>query len=85
MCVISPFTAKCERGFSKMKQIKNSRRNRMEEDILQCLLRLNFFGPTTDTYHPERDVASWLKMGHKTCQGTLHKSVTAVAKENKKN
>ena len=39
----------------------------MDQDTLQCLMRVHMFGPSIEEYDPTRDIETWLTTG-----GTKH-------------
>ena len=57
--VLPPHTSDCERDFSQMKLIKTDIRNRMGEDTLDYLLRINIAGPPIEQFPFGKAVKLW--------------------------
>ena len=70
MLTISPSTAECERGFSKMNMIKTDKRTRLQYDSLAPLVRINCDGPPLKDFKPEPAIQKWLD----AAKGTRHTS-----------
>ncbi|KAH3752654.1 uncharacterized protein LOC127847728 [Dreissena polymorpha] len=66
MVSISPSTAECERQFSAMNFIKNSRRYHMNQDTLEALMRVHADGPPLHEYKAEEAIHHWMDCGHGT-------------------
>lgn len=52
MLTLSPSTAECERQFSSMKRIKTALRNRLSNESLQALMKINCDGPADVDFDP---------------------------------
>ena len=52
-------TAACERGFSQLKLIKTSHRNRMKEITLDNLMMIATEGPPIEHFNFEKAAAFW--------------------------
>ena len=52
-------TADCERGFSAVKRIKTSLRNRLKTETLDYLLRISTEGPDPDSFDCDQAVTLW--------------------------
>ena len=60
MMTLSPFSAAVERGFSLMKDIKTNSRNKLNNEMLAHLMRVNQMNATIDTFDPSPPLARWL-------------------------
>lgn len=63
MLTLSPSTAECERQFSSMNRIKTALRNRLSNDSLQALMKINCDGPSDNDFDPEEAINKWLTSG----------------------
>ena len=63
MLTLSPSTAECERQFSSMNRVKTALRNRLSNDSLQALMKINCDGPSADDFDPEEAITKWLTSG----------------------
>ena len=63
MLTLSPSTAECERQFSSMNRIKPALRNRLSNDSLQALMKINCDGPSDNDFDPEEAINKWLTSG----------------------
>lgn len=63
ICRCSTNDAKCERRFSRMKQLKTPLRNILNQQTLQSLLRVSMVGPLVKSYNPSRDVGLYFSLG----------------------
>ena len=63
MLTLSPSTAECERQFSSIKRMKTALRNRLSNDSLQALMRINCDGPSDNDFDPEEAINKWLTSG----------------------
>ncbi|MES9884373.1 MAG: hAT transposon family protein [Sedimenticola sp.] len=70
MLTISPTTAECERGFSKMNQIKTDSRTSLKQSTVSSLMRINLDGMSLEDYKPTQSIVHWLNAG----KGTRHTS-----------
>ena len=61
MLTISGSTAKCERAFSQMNQIKTCLRTRLNQETLNALMRIRLEGPEFKDFQPEESVNLWLR------------------------
>ena len=52
-------TADCERGFSAVKRIKTSLRNRLKTETLNYLLRISVEGPDPDSFNYDKAATLW--------------------------
>ena len=60
MMTLSPSSAAVERGFSKMKAIKTSRRNRMSNSTLSMMMMANHIKVPLTSYDPTPAVTQWM-------------------------
>jgi hypothetical protein len=65
MFALSPTTAHCERGFSKMNLIKTSLRTSLCQTSLQALLRIQMEGPSLADFDPKSAISTWCNSGGK--------------------
>mmetsp|Transcript_23345 Transcript_23345/g.56616 ORF Transcript_23345/g.56616 Transcript_23345/m.56616 type:complete len:138 (-) Transcript_23345:77-490(-) len=56
-------TVHCERGFSALDRIKSKFRARMNDDLLDALMRISLEGPVMKDFNPEPVFNLWLKSG----------------------
>ena len=63
MLVISPSTAECEHGFSKMNRIKDTLRNCLNQESLRMLMNLAITGPELDEFNPDSSIGHLLNSG----------------------
>ena len=63
MLTLSPSTAECERQFSSMNRIKTSLHNRLSDDSLQALMKINYDGPSDDDFDPGEAINKWFTSG----------------------
>ena len=74
MLSISPTTAECERGFSKMNIIKSEKRTSMQYDSLASLIRIGCDGPTMEDFQAVPAVHKWLDESRGTRHTGGHKT-----------
>ncbi|KAE8293775.1 hypothetical protein D5F01_LYC06711 [Larimichthys crocea] len=65
MAVLPVSTADCERGFSSMKRVKTSLRNRMKESTLNNLLMISMEGPPAEEFNFHAACDSWAGMARR--------------------
>lgn len=63
MMTLSPSTAKCERSFSAMNQLKNSIRSRMSQGSLIDLMRVRSSDVSTKEFAPGPAISHWMLDG----------------------
>ena len=63
MLTVSPSRAECERQFSSMNRNKTTLRNRLANDTLQALMKINCDGPSLDDFDPEQALDKWMISG----------------------
>jgi len=68
MLTLSPSTAECERGFSKMNLIKTDKRTRLQYNSLSSLVRICCDGPALQDFQPRPAIQKWMDM----TKGTRH-------------
>ena len=61
-------TAKCERSFSAMKQVKTELRNRIVTKTLDHLLRISISGPDLKDFDFDTAVDEWGAIPHRRIQ-----------------
>ncbi|KAH3781754.1 hypothetical protein DPMN_159658 [Dreissena polymorpha] len=70
MLTISPSTAECERGFSRMNLIKTDKRTYRHYDSLASLVRISCDGPKLKDFNPGNAIRKWFD----SAKGTRHTS-----------
>ena len=58
-------SAECERGFSHVKRIKSTERNRLDESSLSDLLTIKLEGPTIEMFNPVPAINAWISAGQR--------------------
>ena len=74
LLVVSPSTASCERGFSKMNVLKTRYRTGLRQESLQSQLLVMTEGPELEHFDGDRAINHWLTVG----PGTRHVSGHAL-------
>lgn len=62
MVTLSPSTAKCERGFSTMNQLKNYLRTTLAQTTLSDLMRMRSLDCTVKQYNPNPAISDWFSV-----------------------
>ena len=60
LITLSPSTAKCERGFSTMNQLKNSTRTLMNQDTLTALMRVQSSNLSVTNFCATSAIQRWM-------------------------
>ncbi|KAJ8883584.1 hypothetical protein PR048_015428 [Dryococelus australis] len=62
------YTADCERGFSLMKSTKSDWRNRLGDNVLSSLMRIQMKSPSVCDYDPDDAIKFWLHSSQRKCR-----------------